>query len=535
MIARWIIFGLLLGIYPPVIGQITLQNSDRLDSLYSALDTAGSNYYRIQLTDEILRLVDTAAASPKLYEIYGIRGRALFQAGNYHQALISQQAASRIAHQLQDSFLIAQSSYSIGSIQYIREQYKYAQQHFEQAAGIFGRLDSVRWLAYAKNGFGLLAREQGQWEQALGYYREAYDLLVNNGFEGLSSIPLNNIGDIYFLQEKYKASLEAFQKSLTLALRLRRSSDIATAYLNIGQSHRELSNYDQAVRDIRRGLDLARKEGLKPVEALGLKDLSETFERIDQPDSALLYLDLYLELQDSLKQAETNARIEELYVVYETQKAREEAALQKQEIEDLKKERQLDHLSDYFIITLLILALMLSSFLIIRNRMKRKLAESQLRNQKLEAQQIRRELEGKQKDLTNLALEIARKNELFSKTNEALTEIDRDSLPPEQQKKIRQLIQYNVNQLRINEDLKELLLNIEQVNADFFEKLNELTPDLTPSEKQLCALLRLNLSNKEIAAIRNISPKSVEMARYRLRKKLPIEAGDDIYTFIQNI
>ena len=79
------------------------------------------------------------------------------------------------------------------------------------------------------------------------------------------------------------------------------------------------------------------------------------------------------------------------------------------------------------------------------------------------------------------------------------------------------------------------IVNIEQVNADFFERLNQIAPDLTASEKQICALLRLNLSNKEIASIRNISPKSGEMARYRLRKKLPIKAGDDIYTFIQNI
>lgn len=208
---------------------------------------------------------------------------------------------------------------------------------------------------------------------------------------------------------------------------------------------------------------------------------------------------------------------------------------QKQEIDALKKDKKLNQLSNYFIISLLMLALMLSSFLFVRNRMKRKLAESELRNQKLEAQQIRRELEGKHKDLTNLALEIARKNDVFNKTNQTLLEIDLNSLPPDQRQKIEQLIQFNNNQLRINEDLEELFTNIEQVNADFFEKLQKLAPDLTPYEKQLCAMFRLNLSNKEIASIRNISPKSVEMARYRLRKKLPLDTGDDIYTFMQNI
>lgn len=213
----------------------------------------------------------------------------------------------------------------------------------------------------------------------------------------------------------------------------------------------------------------------------------------------------------------------------------DESAKQKQEIEALKQEKKINHLSNYFIISLLMLALMISSFFFVRNRMKRKLAESELLNQRLIAQQFHRELQGKRKDLTNLALEIARKNELFTNTNKILKETKLESLAVNQRKKIQQLIQFNDNQLRINQDLEELFVNIEQVNADFFERLNQIAPELTASEKQICALLRLNLSNKEIASIRNISPKSGEMARYRLRKKLPIQAGDDIYTFIQNI
>jgi DNA-binding CsgD family transcriptional regulator/vacuolar-type H+-ATPase catalytic subunit A/Vma1 len=260
-----------------------------------------------------------------------------------------------------------------------------------------------------------------------------------------------------------------------------------------------------------------------------------SFNPITHPDSTYWYLNAYLKWQDDLHKIAADTLPEDWSLTDETQMSNKQAAEQQREIEALKQEKKLTHLSNYFIISLLMLALMLSSFFFVRNRMKRKLAESELRNQKLVAQQFRRELQGKQKDLTNLALEIARKNELFIKTNQTLLEIDLDSLPVKQRKKIQQLIQFNANQLRINEDLEELLVNIEQVNTDFFEKLNKLAPDLSPSEKQICAFLRLNLSNKEIASIRNISPKSVEMARYRLRKKLPIHTGDDIYAFIQSI
>lgn len=224
-----------------------------------------------------------------------------------------------------------------------------------------------------------------------------------------------------------------------------------------------------------------------------------------------------------------------MHVAYETEKARLEIKARQKEIQTLKQQERLNHLTSYFIISLLILALMISFFFFGRSRMKRKLTEIELRNQKLESDQMRKELEGKQKDLTNLALEIARKNELFTKTNQALKDIQKIDLPNSKHEQIKELIQYNNQQLRINEDLEELQLNIEQVNSDFFEKLARIAPDLTSSEKQLCALLRLNLGTKEIASIRNISPKSVEMARYRLRKKLPLNTNDDIYVFVQRI
>lgn len=535
MAIRWIIIGFIAFNVPQLNAQISLQIDSRRDSLLSAMKTTTSNYQLAQIADELLGIVDTTQSTKQLYEIYRTRGLSQSRSGNYAAALGSQQAANRIAHALKDSFLIAQSTYSIGSILYNQEQPDFARQHFQEAAKIFIELDSLRWLAYVYNAYGLLERANENWEKAIGYYHQSYRLLDSTGYREMASIPLNNIGDIYLKQKKYAEALDTFRKTLMLVTQLNHPREMAIAYLNIGQALRELRQKDQAILNLHRGLTLARKEGFRRIETLGLKDLADTYKFFNNSDSAYVYLEDYLDLQDSLQNEASEARFEELYLAYESQKDQIEMSNQKQEINALKQDKKLNQLSNYFIISLLMLALMLISFFFIRNRMKRKLAEIELRNQKLEAKQIRRELDGKQKDLTNLALEIARKNELFTKTNQTLLDIDLNSLPSDQRQKIEQLIQFNNNQLRINEDLEELLTNIEQVNTGFFEKLLKVAPDLTPYEKQLCAMFRLNLSNKEIAAIRNISPKSVEMARYRLRKKLPIEAEDDIYTFIQNI
>ena len=67
----------------------------------------------------------------------------------------------------------------------------------------------------------------------------------------------------------------------------------------------------------------------------------------------------------------------------------------------------------------------------------------------------------------------------------------------------------------------------DNADNDFLKKVKQAHPSLTPNDLRLCAYLRLNLSSKEIAPLLNISVRSVEIKRYRLRKKmdLPHEQG----------
>ena len=62
----------------------------------------------------------------------------------------------------------------------------------------------------------------------------------------------------------------------------------------------------------------------------------------------------------------------------------------------------------------------------------------------------------------------------------------------------------------------------DEANEEFFRRLKEKYPDLTPYDLRLCAFIRMNISTKEIATILNISYRGAEVSRYRLRKKLDL-------------
>ena len=112
------------------------------------------------------------------------------------------------------------------------------------------------------------------------------------------------------------------------------------------------------------------------------------------------------------------------------------------------------------------------------------------------------------------------------------------------------LLKNNNQQLKsdLKKSLKELLKNkgsepeilsfysdFEKIYPHFTSSLQKNIPNITSNELKLCALLRMNLSAKEVSELLNITPESVNKARYRLRKKIGLSPKDDLDIFILNI
>jgi len=102
-------------------------------------------------------------------------------------------------------------------------------------------------------------------------------------------------------------------------------------------------------------------------------------------------------------------------------------------------------------------------------------------------------------------------------------------LPARYYTKINKLIENNLN----SEHDWEMFENLfDQAHENFFKRLKQEYPDLTPSDFRLCAYLRMNLSSKEIAPLLNISIRGVEEKRYRLRKKINLNPEQNLTEFI---
>ncbi|WP_281261172.1 triple tyrosine motif-containing protein [Flavobacterium album] len=139
---------------------------------------------------------------------------------------------------------------------------------------------------------------------------------------------------------------------------------------------------------------------------------------------------------------------------------------------------------------------------------------------KIKNQQLEQDFENKNRELAASTMNLIKKNELLSMIKDDLKKSGEGG----NIKSVITTINKNINEDDTWDMFKEAFNNADK---DFLKKIKKAHPLLTPNDLRLCAYLRLNLSSKEIAPLLNISVRSVEIKRYRLRKKmdLPHELG----------
>ena len=203
------------------------------------------------------------------------------------------------------------------------------------------------------------------------------------------------------------------------------------------------------------------------------------------------------------------------------------------------------------VIIILVLLIVYQLYTINKLKEKDKLEEFQESVDKYNAQQIilenelkitneknlklEDEIDYKEKEQKKLALSIIRKKEILTKLK---TEIEHLKSKPEKTLKYSDLNTLKVlilDNLNLENERKSLDKYIKDLNDKFFINLERSYPGLTSNEKKLCSLLRLKLSSKEIASILNISDKSVEVNRYRLRKKMGIKKNENLTKIIRKL
>ncbi|MCK5700724.1 MAG: hypothetical protein KAI29_06210, partial [Cyclobacteriaceae bacterium] len=325
------------------------------------------------------------------------------------------------------------------------------------------------------------------------------------------------------------------------ALKIRLESEhylgLSQTYNNLGATYFISGDTSPAKLNFEKSLEISLEHGFLPSAVISLGYLKWIYEGRHDFAKAYDYQSQFQVINDSLMNQETLRAITQMELQDKFDTRIRESKFRQEKIEAEQKRKELIYLLITAASVLGIIVLILFYFLQ-RSKMRRQVLEArknnlEVKSLELENVNLERELEFRTKELVTNVMYMARTSEFITGISEKLLK-SKIYFAKDNQDVIHRII--TELQSYIDQDTWiEFELRFQQVHNDFYTKLNELYPDLTANEKKLCAFLRLNMTTKEISAITYQSTNSIIVARSRLRKKLGIERDENLVSYLENL
>lgn len=152
----------------------------------------------------------------------------------------------------------------------------------------------------------------------------------------------------------------------------------------------------------------------------------------------------------------------------------------------------------------------------------------------LKTDKLKSEIKHMNTELATNTMHILNKNEFINSIKSSLGRVVAKSTNNEVKSTIKRVMTDIEKNIKTDGDWQSFQIHFDKVHGDFTSRFKHQFPSLSPQEMKLSAYLRLNLSTKEIANLLNITVRGVEIARYRLRKKLALDRNQNLAEFILN-
>lgn len=435
-------------------------------------------------------------------EMHALMGMLYCSLTDYNKAIELNEKATSIFKASGDSAALAICYNDRGIIHCYLSEFTTAEQFFKHALRINRAQKNLKKVAANLNNLCLY---EGNTEEKLGYIKESIVLNKNLKMNWSIGENYNNMGKQYFYAKQYKNALDALQKAYQEASTIGAKELICDNYEYSSWVYAALGDYQNAYKCLQQLYTLS-------------KDI--------QNGSKLRNIE-----QDiSYKKIQAQQRLAE-------------AQEQTYRVELFKRNFILMVIVSISLVVFILffikwykrkknMQLMVARYNL--EQSEHKLTELKVRQQELELQATQNALNASRQEAVGFALFLQSRNDLLEKIREMIKQgykIPDQELVPHL-KKINTFISQCQNNDKSN---TTLLLNAEEKNQEFLQRLSELHPNLTQGEKHLATLLRANLSTKEIAMLTGNIPKTINMNRYRLRKSLNLSSEEDLTDYLQNI
>ncbi|MCF0074621.1 tetratricopeptide repeat protein [Dyadobacter sp. CY261] len=472
-------------------------------------------------------------------------GGLLFISGHYPQSLDYLLQAEKIYRNLNEKKSLAENLNMLGELYYRTRRPQLARKQYDEALGIYKNLKQESGKAEIYGRIGHLYEKREMYDSAFYFQQKALQSYqLDRHIDGAAKI-YENIGSIYEDLEKYDSAFFYFNKAHALNAQTHNARAQVEVVNNLGDVLRKTGQFREGLKYSMQSLQLAQSNGERYQISSAYNDMAKAYNLLSRNDSAFHYLTLSRSLLNDIYSEESNKQLALLQTLYEIEK-------KDNEIAQLTQARRIDTLISIATVVVIILVIVVAALIISQQRLKirneqklraqhkqvyeaqNQLMEVELKNKKLEEENLKQQLETKTQELSSYTLHIIRKNQLLEDLRTKLDEMIKDD-KRDQRKQIKSLSEQISEGLQDNQHWEEFRGIFEQVHQSFFDRLQLQTGPLTANDLRLIALIKMNLTSTDIATLLGISQDSLRVIRHRLRKKLNIAAGDNLSAYIQSI
>jgi len=454
-------------------------------------------------------------------------GEICFSQGHFAQALEYHQQANKLFNQLNEKNLLADNFNDLGTIYYQNMDKKTSRKQFDQAMRLYQGLNNRVGLGETYGNIGHLYEKQQRYDSAFYYQRKALAAYSTADHKAGMGKIYENLGSIFEDLAQYDSARVYFNRSLVLYKAVNNQVSSIEVINNIGDILRKTGDYSGGLIYSRKALQMSIQTKNEYQQASAYRDIAKSMNLLGKNDSAYHYMELSRKYLLNIYSDQNNRQMSFLQIIYDTDKKNDEIAR-------LENGHKLNMIISIAVVIVILLLVVMGLLTISRQRLK--LRENTViaeKNEQLNLAQ-QEQLELKSRELTAHTLQVIQHNQFLESMRSKLDEMISDD-KRDQKKQLQQLVKQISQHINHDQQWKDFTLVFEQLHQSFFDNLKSYCEDLTVNDIRLIALLKMNMSSKDMASIFGISQDSLRVSRYRLRKKLNIPEGDNLSSFIQTI
>lgn len=544
-----------------------------LDALQQQIDDATSERERVALLNrlsyhaatvdpersrraarEALRRATLAGDREGVAESWLNLGIATMRGGRPAAAATHLSRAERLYSKLGNKVGRARAFLNLGSAALYRRDHPLAVELYEQAITLFTELGDEAAVGTVFGNLGIVYEHLGDYPRALEYHAQALDIDERHGVptcytRGNIGLILWRQGNVQDARAAFISALEEFrelndvlgqinaltnlgalesdphqaiawtEEALALQRPMENHYQIGRLLLNIASEQVGLGLYDEAAVHLKEAEAIGERTEDRYLLALVAIALGRMAHRQGDHQKAIAVWNEGCEHAESVDDisalstlhwnlSEACEAMEDFASAYRHNKRY--IALQ-EEILGQERQQELQRLH--------------SRMAVERSERERELLQ-------VRAEQLQEENETKSRELAALAMQLAQKNQILDDVGEQLAEISTTAASTDASSAIAALRRRVGEGRNVEEGWKTFEEQFRAMHHDFIERMAQRAPQLTPTELRVCALLKINLSTKEIAELLVSSARTVEHHRYKIRTKLALPPETNLTVFL---